>query len=171
VTKEFDRATQPNESFLPFFPGKHQYGHDTNHEIHLLHSTLLKHGYKYSHSSHVAQPDNSIHLNHTWVHRAAGHLISADHHDTKLSSKVSVNSPQTWTGIGRIALDKHLKSRARRTKQLPESSSLPSKNLQEGLHSGYDKVKQYVEWMSKNPMNAMGVIVDRMTCHRKKLTC
>jgi hypothetical protein len=106
------RFRHPNESI--HFPNIFNQGHDEDHRNHPLHQTLLKHGYSYSFTTPVHQPDGSIHHHHVWQN--GHHQVGAYAGKTEFSSKTSASSGHVFTGIGKIALSKHLANKQRRYK-------------------------------------------------------
>jgi hypothetical protein len=96
------------------FPNSSGQGNDDEAQWHPLHKVALKHGYRYSHTTPIHQANGEVLHHHTWAR--GEHKIGAYAHDTQWSSKVSSASGHVWSGIGTVALDKHLANKAKRYK-------------------------------------------------------
>jgi hypothetical protein len=140
------------------FPNSSGQGHDADHDLHPLHKIAAKHGYNYSHTTPVTQRDGSTFYHHTWAR--GEHKIGAYDHDTKWSSKVSSSSGHLWIGIGTVALDKHLKNKAKRY-QLQNNESVALTKIQEGLLDPQtEKIQRYADFMNKNRPTVFGHQID-----------
>lgn len=139
--KTFDRKAnryghRPNGDVIGegtlLFPIVSNMGHDPDHTWHPLHSTALKHGYRYDHTTPVHDPvNNTVVHHHTWSD-AQRHTVAAFAGDTKWTTKTPNAAKPTQSGIGRVSLDKHLSQKAKRYR-LPERRELPSLPITEGL--------------------------------------
>jgi hypothetical protein len=119
-----------------------------------LHKTLVKFGYKYSHSVPVDQPSGGKLHHHTWVH-PVGHQCGAYEGSTKFSTKNNAGSGHLFSGVGVKALEKHLSNKAKRyhleeQKHLPHlDEDIPVVPLTQQLFSGEEKVKAYADYFDK----------------------
>jgi hypothetical protein len=108
----------------------------------------------------VNQKNGSVHPHHTW-HNSAGHQIGAYAGKTEWSSKTSPASGHVWTGIGTIALDKHLTLKARRYKN--ESTKIANVPILESLAEGAAAVQGYANWIAANSPSLLSVPITQST--------
>ena len=85
-------------------------GYDVEHESHPLHSTCVKHGWHYSHSTPIHQKNGNILIHQTWQHpKHPEHKIGSYKDTEQWESKTSPSSGKSTTGEGVAAIESHLK--------------------------------------------------------------
>ena len=95
-------------------------GYCKDHENHPVHGVATKMGYTYSHSTPIGNRDNPMYIHHTW--EKGEHKIGAGSHNfSKWNTTTTTASGRKQHGEGMDSLEKHLKGKKKRFKELRES--------------------------------------------------
>ena len=121
-------------------PNSSGQGWDASHAEHALHATCVKHGWHYSHSTPIHQRNGDVLIHHTYARKE--HKVGFYHKDTDWQSKVSSASGHSTHGSGAAELDKHLKGKVSRHKDLKEGQEIPSTPITENLLQPMSPVAQ-----------------------------
>lgn len=96
-------------------PNSSGQGYDASHMQHELHTTVVKYGYVYSHSTQVRATDQTTYVHHTY--KFGAHNVGLIHANLWETS-TSTASGRKHAGKGAVQLDAHLKSKRRRHAEL-----------------------------------------------------
>lgn len=90
-------------------------GHDAEHVNHPLYSTVVKHGYVYSHSTPIHTIDGATYIHHTY--KLGTHNVGLNRGES-WNTSICSSSGRHWSGKGTARLDAHLKSKRKRYYEL-----------------------------------------------------
>jgi hypothetical protein len=96
-------------------PNSSGQGYDSSHASHPLNSTIIKHGYSYSHTTPIHRKDGSVYHHHTYA--KGEHKVGVNNHNTSnWETQTSSASGHKHSGSGASSLDSHLASKNKRYK-------------------------------------------------------